>query len=85
MTENQRQYEEELRLILAGEQTEQDCMETVNKYRQNVLEMKGDHIPIELLDDLIERIVVLSPERMEIRYTFSDLVQKWQREGIRDA
>lgn len=71
----QSQCEEELEEILEGGKLEKEFAEVLAKHRQDVMQIKEDAVPIELLDDLIEKIVVLSPERIEITYTFTDLMK----------
>ena len=61
---------------------ERDRMEKLlGRYRQSVLELEGvgksdDVISMELLDLLIDKIVVYSPEKIEVTYSFADELEK---------
>lgn len=82
----QNQYEKERKEILKEGKLEREFAEVLDKHRCRVMEMKEDIIPLELLDSLIEKIAVLSPERIEITYAFTDLMkmqeQITQKEGM---
>lgn len=58
--------------------------EVLGQYRKSVLELGGagtsdDVISMELLDLLIDKIVVYSPEKVEITYSFANELEKWYR------
>lgn len=80
LANKQQEYEITLNQILDDEKTEKEVTDFVDKYRRDVLEIKDDNIPNDLLDSLIEKIVILSPEKIEITYAFSDSMKKWVKE-----
>lgn len=89
LTGIQQQCEREIESLLQGGKLERELEEVLCKHRQRIMELKENSISIELLDSLIEQIVVLSPERIEITYTFTDLMRMqertMQKEGREDA
>ena len=76
LTNEQQEYEEILSKLLDHEKTEAEIKGAVDKYRKDVLEIKDDGLPINILDCLIEKIIIVSPERIEITYSFSDSIPK---------
>lgn len=80
LTNEQQEYEEILNQIRNNEKAETEVAEFVDKYRQDILAIKDDNLPIELLSRLIEKIIIISPERIEITYSFSDSMKKWIEE-----
>lgn len=84
LTDEQLKYEEILNKILDDKKMETEVIEFVDKYRKDVLEIKDDNLPIDILDCLIEKIIIVSPERIEITYSFSDSIPV-QKEGTGNA
>ncbi|WP_418494922.1 recombinase family protein [Enterocloster bolteae] len=84
LTNEQQEYEEILNQIRTNEKTEAEVTDFVGKYRQDVLAIKDDNLPIDLLDCLIEKITIISPERIELTYSFSDSIEKWIEEMSRE-
>ena len=76
LTDEQSKYEKILNKILDDKKMETGVIDFVDKYRKDVLEIKDDYLPIDILDCLIEKIIIVSPERIEITYSFSDSVSK---------
>ena len=69
------QCEKEMEHLLQGGKLEKELEEVLCEHRQKIMELEDDSISDELLDSLIEKIVVLSPERIEITYAFTDLMR----------
>jgi hypothetical protein len=70
---------------MKGDRTEKEVEEVLGQYRKSVLELGGagtsdDVISMELLDLLIDKIVVYSPEKVEITYSFANELEKWCQE-----
>ena len=74
------QYETEIQNTTGRDEPETDAINILNKYPLDVFKWKADEIPIDLLDDLIDRIIVYSSESIEIVYTYSDVIKKWYAE-----
>lgn len=77
LANEQHEYEEILNQIRNSEKKEIGVADFVDKYRQDVLEIKDDNLPTDFLNCLIEKIIIVSPKRMEITYAFSDSIKKW--------
>lgn len=77
LTNERLKYEETLNQIQDYEKTEKEVADFVDKYPQDMLEIKNDNLPVDLIDHLIEKITIVSPERIEITYAFSDSIKKW--------
>ncbi len=77
LTNEQQKYEKILNQIRDNEKIGKEIADFVDKYRQEVLKIKDDNLPITLLEHLIEKIIIVSPERIEITYAFSDSIKKW--------
>lgn len=80
LAERQLQCESGLRNMEEGGGAGEDIIETIKGYRGDIFECKGEDIPVELLDKLIEKIIVLSPERIDITYVYTDVFEKWRGE-----
>lgn len=80
LTIEQQKYEEILNQIHDNEKNQKEIVDFVDKYRRDVLEIKDDNLPIDLLDHLIEKIIIISSERIEITCSFSDSIKKWIEE-----
>ena len=73
----QQEYEEALNRIRDNQKAGKEAADFANKYCQNMLEIKEDNLPINLLGHLIEKVRIVSPERIEITYACSDFMKKW--------
>lgn len=76
------EYNAVMASLMEGDRMEKELEEALGRYRQSVLELEGvgmsdDVISIELLDTLIDKIVVYSPEKVEVTYSFADELEKW--------
>lgn len=76
------EYNATMRSLMEGKKMEKELEKVLGQYRQNVLEMEGvgmadDVISMKLLDALIDKIVVFSPEKIEVTYSFADELEKW--------
>lgn len=50
-----------------------------------ITSMKDSEIPLKLLDRLIERITVFSPERIEVTFSYVDIYKRKWYEGLSDG
>ena len=80
----QMRHEEELNHIVDENEIEDEIENVLGQYRQNVLKMADggmpiDSISVDMLDILIEKIMVFSPERIEITYAFTNELERWSR------
>ena len=71
--------------LMESDRMEKELEEVLGRYRQNVLELEGmgmsdNVISMELLDTLIDKIVVYSPEKVEVTYSYVDELEKWYQE-----
>lgn len=79
------EYDAAIASLMKGDRTEKEVEEVLGQYRKSVLELGGagtsdDVISMELLDLLIDKIVVYSPEKVEITYSFANELEKWCQE-----
>ena len=79
------EYDAAMANLMEGDRMEKEVEELLGRYRQSVLELEGvgksdDVISMELLDLLIDKIVVYSPEKVEVTYSFADELKKWCQE-----
>lgn len=79
------EYDAAMASLMESDRMEKELEEVLGRYRQNVLELEGvgmsdDVISMELLDTLIDKIVVYSPEKVEVTYSFADELEKWYQE-----
>lgn len=74
------QYEQEIKYLMDDDQKKTGVIDTLKNYSEQVFELKADRIPVDLLDILIEKIIVFSPEHIEITYSYSDVTEKWWQE-----
>lgn len=76
----QEEYAEELEEIGRKKEMEQNTHEMLQEYRSNILSMRNEEISLEMLDSLISKITVFSPERVEVTFSFADEFEKWGKE-----
>lgn len=79
------EYDAAIASLMKGDRTEKEVEEVLGQYRKSVLELGGagtsdDVISMELLDLLIDKIIVYSPEKVEITYSFANELEKWCQE-----
>ena len=80
LLEKQERYERELDELQQKKEQEQELQEKLQEYRSDVLSMESEEIPLEMLNLLISRITVFSPERVEVAFSFADEWKKWKKE-----
>lgn len=85
LTKKLEEYDTAIASLMEGDRMEKEVEEVLGRYRQSVLELEGvgrsdDVISMELLDLLIDKIVVYSPEKVEVTYSFADELEKWCQE-----
>lgn len=79
LTEKQLQYEKEQaeqRKRIEQSKAEQEKRAALEDCYEKAMKTGGKEIPLTVLDVLIEKIVVLSAERIDITFAFSDLIAK---------
>lgn len=79
------EYDAAMTSLMESDRVEKELEEVLWRYRQNVFEledmgMSDDVISMELLDTLIDKIVVYSPEKVEVTYSYADELEKWCQE-----
>ena len=80
LAQKQMQYEEEqaeLKLRMEQIKEEQANMAVLESCYEKTMETGGADIPFTVLDALIEKIAVLSTERIDITFTYSDFMEEW--------
>ncbi|MCI9191636.1 MAG: recombinase family protein [Lachnospiraceae bacterium] len=80
LTKKQMQYEEEqaeLKIRIEQIKEKQANMAVLESCYEKTMETGGADIPFTVLDVLIEKIAVLSGERIDITFTYSDFVEEW--------
>ena len=75
LNHQQDSYEKLLDKINRDEEKEKCVMDSIIDYRERIMDIQGENLPLELLDFLISKIVVFSKERIEIQYAFQDVLQ----------
>ena len=75
LNHQQGSYEKLLAEIKRDEEKEKSVMDSLIDYRERIMDIQGEALPLELLDFLISKIVVFSKERIEIQYAFQDILQ----------
>lgn len=81
LSRRQIQYEQEIKYLMDDGQGKIGVIDALKNYSEQVFELKADKIPVDLLDILIEKIIVFSPEYIEITYSYSDVAEKWRQEA----
>ena len=80
LAKKQTQYEEEqaeLKIRIERIKEEQANMAVLESCYEKTMETGGVDIPFTVLDALIEKIAVLSTERIDITFTYSDFMEEW--------
>ena len=77
LTKKLEEYDAAMNSLMENDRMEKELEEVLWRYRQNVFELEGmgmsdDVISMELLDTLIDKIVVYSPEKVEVTYSYAD-------------
>lgn len=85
LTKKMGEYDVAIANLMEGDRVEKEVEEVLGRYRQSVIELGGagtsdDVISMELLDSLIEKVVVYSPEKVEVTYSFANELEKWCQE-----
>lgn len=80
LAQKQLSYEIEIKNAGGKNKEEEKAIETLNVCLEESIQAEDRKIPLEILDTLIEKIIVESPERIEIKCTYADLLQKWCNE-----
>lgn len=68
--------QEQIKTALGGEEMKKRTEKAIEKYREEIMKMHEPELPLELLDILITKIVVYSPEKIEISFNFTDILKK---------
>ncbi|MCI9073803.1 MAG: recombinase family protein [Lachnospiraceae bacterium] len=76
----QMRYEKELREISIRNEAGQETMGILGGYYKEAVESGSKEIPVTALDHLIEKIIVLSPDRIEAVFAYADLLEQWCEE-----
>lgn len=69
--------EKKIKYIKERECIKQEVKKTLDEHRYSVMMMSHNEIPLDMLDKLIEKIVVYSPEHIEVTFSFSDKLKTW--------
>ena len=80
LAKKQLTYKIEIKKAGKKNKDKEKAIETLNVCLEESLQAEDRKIPLEILDTLIEKIIVESPERIEIKCTYADLLQKWCNE-----
>ena len=80
LAQKQLSYEIEIKNIGGKNEAEEKAIETLNICLKENLQAEDKKIPLEILNILIEKIIVESPEQIVIKCTYADLLEKWCRE-----
>lgn len=81
LVEEQLQYERELKEMSIRNEAGQETMDILGRYYREAVEPGSKEIPVTALDNLIEKIVVLSPDRIEAAFAYADLLEQWCEEA----
>lgn len=76
----QQQYERELKEMSIRNEAGQETMGILGRYYREAVESGSKEIPVTALDNLIEKIVVISPDRIEAAFAYADLLEQWCEE-----
>ena len=80
ITKRQRQCEEELEKIAGAERPEEPGQQIIERLAGSYCaasELEWKDMPFELLDTIIQKIVVLSAGKVEMIFTYADIMEKW--------
>lgn len=77
----QLQYERELKEMSIRNEAGQETMGILDRYYREAVESGSKEIPVTALDNLIEKIVVLSSDRIEAAFAYADLLEQWCEEA----
>lgn len=80
ITKRQRQCEEELEKIAGAERPEEPGQQIIERLAGSYCaasELEWKDMPFELLDAIIQKIVVLSAGKVEMIFTYADIMEKW--------
>lgn len=77
LAKKQLSYEKEIKNIGGKNEAEERAIEKLNMCMEEALHPKYEKISLEIADILVEKIVVESPERINIKCTYADLLEKW--------
>ncbi len=84
LSDKRRLYEDKLKHSLDDGKVNKEMAEAPGSCWKEIVGIEDNEIPLWLLDKLIEKIVIFSPKRIEIRYVFMDMVKEalaGQKEG----
>lgn len=70
-------YEKELRELDIQSGAGRETMDALGRYYKEAVESDSKEIPVTALNHLIEKIVVLSPDRIEAVFAYADIVGQW--------
>lgn len=70
-----KECEEKIVFLEENEHVKQGINMTLDEYRCSVVSLPNNEIPLDLLDKLIDKIVVFSPEHVEITFSFADRIK----------
>lgn len=76
----QLRYERELKEMSVRSEAGQETMGTLDRYYREAVESGGKEVPVTALDNLIEKIIVLSPDRIEAVFAYADILEQWCEE-----
>lgn len=84
------EYDAAMESLMKDSRMEKEMEDVLERHRENVLNLKGegiadDVISMDLLDTLVKKIVVYSPERVKVTFAFSDELEEWTRKLQTDA
>ena len=80
ITKRQRQCEEELEKIAEAEESEEPGQHIIERLAGSyhaASELEWKDMPFELLDAIIQKIVVLSAGKIEMIFTYADIMEQW--------
>ena len=73
--------EKKIKYIKENECIKQEIKKTLDEHRGSVMAMPQNEIPLDMLDKLIEKIIVYSPEHIEVTFSFADKIKTWLERG----
>lgn len=76
LKEQQCECQEQIKIALDGEEMKKRTEKAIEKYRGEIIKIQESELPLELLDILITKIVVHSPEKIEISFNFTDILRR---------
>ena len=84
------EYDAAMESLMKDSRMEKKLEDVLERHCKNVLNLKGegiadDVISMDLLDALVKKIVVYSPERVKVTFAFSDELEEWTRKLQTDA